>query len=416
MVPQSKRMRKWREARRETPKFDLVLLVGGLRISLGDDSTTPGPRAHVLGFLSGAAACGLTTRLFVASETPLLRRFARIREGAGGSRSRPAQLAGDVVRLLAALTAGMSMRHKLRGVDAAVVYERIAVMQHLSVFFPKNPRATRVVESNGIMSRETSQDRQALALVRLAEAIERRAYRSADLVVCVSDALAREVAAFSGVQRDRIVVIRNAIPDEVMRLRRSRDDGRLIIGFAGAVVAWQQLDVLIRAVATVNHTRASPLYPIEVEIIGDGPCRTEIEALTRELGLQHHVRLFGSMSREATYAQMVNWDAGFAGHKPSSSKAMYHSPLKVYEYAGCGVPVIATESEDLRGLVYHGYEARLFSTELELGGVLAQFAVDTPRWREDPPWRAKLSITDSWAARVAQLQQVLVERGTHARA
>lgn len=331
-------------------------LVGGFRISIGESSNTPGPRSHIEGFNSALSTLGYPTNLYLASNFPGMSRFSRIREGSYKGSGSLKVWAADLVRLGASLWSGANVFVNTKSRRApGIIYERIAVFQSLTSFHAKKRRAFRVVEANGILSRETAKDRQALKMERYARWLERRTIRRADLIVAVSSNLRDELVEFSGVAPDRILVVPNGINTEICDIpRRESEYGRRTVGFVGAVVEWQHLDRLISAIAAINASAASYDQEVDLEIIGDGPELSALRSYTSSLNLDHRVRFLGRMSHSDALMRMTSWDVGYAGHEKSSSSSMYHSPLKVYEYAALGISILCTQSADAEMLEASG--------------------------------------------------------------
>lgn len=283
-------------------------------------------------------------------------------------------------------------------------------MQSLSSFHPGKRRSFRIVESNGIMSRETSRDRKALVLERLASALERHAYKRADMVVAVSSALADEVARFAGVDRRKVIVIPNAVPLGLPAAleKADTDDATAgaVLGFAGSVVEWQQLDVLLEA-----HSECGLDAP-RIEIIGDGPELPKLKKLVSEAGSSAKVKFLGRLPQSEVYAVMSRWTIGFAGHKSTSSDHMYHSPLKLYEYAGMGLGVICTQSEDAIALRSSGMPVWSFTSKQELSDLLASMHSKAETIREYRQGDIENVQRDhSWMSRVDRVLSLARQRG-----
>lgn len=388
---------------REDGPRQLDYLVGGLRVSLAPDSLTPGPRSHITGIVQALNAHGVSTRLFVVSEQPFLRRFAWLREGTGaGGLGR--RLAGDAVRLLACAWSAILMLAWSRGSRADIVYERAAVLQYLGLFHRRRRHGVYVVESNGIFTRETAADRQALGSTRLAAWIERRVYRGADLVVAVSSHLRDEVCSFAGIDADRVLVLPNAIPDAAFAVDRRVAPGHApLVGFAGSLVPWQRLDLLIRAAASVEHD-------VRVEILGDGPELPRLQTMAEELGAADRVTFLGPRAHEETLACMAGWTAGYASHVATSSDSMYHSPLKLYEYAGLGLALIATRTRDAEELSRDGVRVHFVDgqSEASVRKALTEL-VTSPLPDEASVQRVRetLRLRHSWTSRVRTLMDHL---------
>lgn len=106
---------------------------------------------------------------------------------------------------------------------------------------------------------------------------------------------------------------------------------------------------------------------------------------------------------------MAGWTAGYAGHTASSSAAMYHSPLKVYEYAALGLDVLGTRSDDLDALAAAGVPVHVLDGDLaSVVRAVRQHAEARPRSDEEvAAVRARLAARHTWDARAAALLAAL---------
>lgn len=333
-----------------TDKAVVDYLVGGFRISIGASSNTPGPRSHIEGFTTALKSLGHSTRINLASDFPGMSRFAGIREGSYKGSSSAKVWIADLVRFGASLWSGVNIyKESLINEKPDVIYERLAVFQSLTSFHVHKNRAFRVIEANGILSRETAKDRQALKVEWYARWLEKRVLRRADLVVAVSGNLRGELIDFANLRGEKILVVPNGIDPEICRIPRA-ESTRRTVGFVGAVVGWQHLDRLIKAIFEINKNAPSPDKMVDLEIIGEGPELLSLKQLAKSLDMSNYVKFHGRLSHEEAISSMTGWDVGFAGHEKSSSASMYHSPLKVYEYAALGVSILCTESADAMAL------------------------------------------------------------------
>lgn len=381
------------------PTPSIHYLVGGFRISLSDDSNTPGPRTHIVNFVRGLTQLGRRTELLIASSFPLMGRFTRIKQsdyaGAGGSKVWVA----DAVRGAAALWCGANVFARTVGKPAPeLIYERVAVLQSLSSFHARKRSAVRVVEANGILSRETAQDRKVLKSERIARYLERRVLRRADLVVAVSERLRDELVAFAGIGADKVLVVPNGVDERLTSYPRTASEG-CVIGFVGSVVQWQYLDQLILSVARVASSVSGP---VRLEIIGDGAELQNLQELVRERDLTELVTFHGRMAQADAFEVMTTWDVGIAGHQKSSSESMYHSPLKLYEYAALGLSIICTDSADAQSLARSGVDLKMFTDTSEFEETLGRLVADGRRTSEEiERSRAAVVRDHAWSARAA---------------
>ncbi|MCR2815871.1 glycosyltransferase [Microbacterium jiangjiandongii] len=394
----------------------LDYLVGGLRISVGAQSGTPGPRTHIVGFINGLGACGVKSRTMLASDFPGLERFARIRAAVYGDTPRWKVFAGDLVRLGALFWSGVNVlaRSWSRRAEVDVIYERVAVFQSLSSFHPSKRRAIRVVEANAVMTRETAHDRKAIVLERLAASVERHAFRAADLIVAVSPAVARDVIDFAGVKEERVLVLANGTSVELTEVALD-SGGPIRVGFVGSVGYWQRIDRLIQAIADMTDSE------VVLEIIGDGAARADLEAQVDRLQLRDRVTFTGRLAHAEAVDRMRSWSVGYAGHEKTWAEEMYHSPLKLYEYAALGLQLLCSDSPDALALAESGVAVCAFDPSLDddlaraLAGAVEAASLDTTVAREAR--RAAVREGHSWEARartfLARAEEVSGQRQRH---
>lgn len=385
------------EATSENRRVDY--LVGGFRISLDPSTDTPGPRTHIVNFLRGLDQNGVQSKLFLASSFPFMGRFAAIKQTDYADVSNARVWLADVVRVVAALWCGLNVFvRSAASPKPAMIYERLAVLQSLSSFHFWKGRAFRVVEANGILSRETAQDRNVLKSERLAAYLERRVLRRADLVVAVSARLKDELVTFASLDPDKIMVVPNGVPDQLLDYDRKPHTVR-VAGFVGSVVKWHGLDRIIEEVAEVSRKSDVALA---FEVIGDGAELASLRALVDEQGLADVVRLRGRMAQDDAFELMAGWDIGIASHQKSSSDSMYHSPLKLYEYAALGLSILCTDSNDARSLASAGADVRLFEDATQFAEQLQRMLVEHPRSAEEiEASRSAVLAAHSWRSRAA---------------
>lgn len=400
----------------EHPTIDY--LISGFRISIGPDSTTPGPRTHIRGLCDAWTRSGARVRPFLVSSVPGLQRFAGIRESSYTASSDARVRVADYARMAASVWAGAVLWvSRIARPTPTIIIERGGVLQSLTSFHPRKRDAVRVVEVNGIASRETALDRNVLKHVRLATALERRVFRRADLLIAVSANLRRELVDFAEVDADRILVVPNGVDERVAQLPRTSTD-HCVIGFVGALSAWQHLDRMLRAF----HGRLGALdeaagRPVRLEIIGDGVDLERLREVARTLGLESRLTFTGPRSHDAALRMMTSWDIGFAGHEKSSSSTMYHSPLKVYEYAALGLITVCTYSDDAESLRADGVPTFYFASENEMG---LAFIAAARQYRDQHPdavaaRRTQVRARHGWSSRAECILEFVRETTSRGR-
>jgi glycosyltransferase involved in cell wall biosynthesis len=180
---------------------------------------------------------------------------------------------------------------------------------------------------------------------------ERWSTRLGTVAVAVSPLTAERVAKIR--RRDPPSVVPNGIPLAAIRAAAatasSLDAGdRTPLVYAGRLLDDKRVDVLLRAVALMPRG-GSPV----LAVIGDGPDRARLEALTAELGLGDAVRFTGRLPEpEDVWRRLA---AARVAVQPSRREGFGLFPL---EAMACGLPVVHCSSPDsaLRFLARDGVE------------------------------------------------------------
>jgi len=165
-----------------------------------------------------------------------------------------------------------------------------------------------------------------------------RFYRWADGIVAVSEGVASDLAAVTGLPRSRIDVIPNpVITPRLKQMARAPvghpwfGEGEPPVVLAlGRLAPQKDFDTLIRAFAAVRERRVARLL-----ILGEGPEREALESTIARLDLGSDVELPGWVAnpypfliRSAAFVLSSRWEG---------------LPGALIEALFCGIPVIATD-------------------------------------------------------------------------
>lgn len=376
----------------------VLYLSGAPRVSTHPDSAEPGPRSHVLGTISGFESLGWRVRHCILGDHLPVRRG---RTDGGRRKAAGMLLAMDLLRI--GLDASGRMLAPLLAKDARLVYERLGLLQSLGQSCASRLNLPWVLETQGLMWRDAS-ERHAVRLIDLARRRERAAYRNCAWIVAVSQAVKDDVVDFAGVPPDKVLVVPNGVHlgrfPPVGEIARPPPGDRLRIGFVGTLLPWQNLSSLLHA------ARASldAGIPIELVIAGDGAEARPLRTLADELRLGPHMRFAGRIGYSEVPGFLHDIDLGFAGHRRTSGRTMYHSPLKLYEYAAAGRPFLASAFPDAREICPREASWLLFDPESP--GELARSIAKAWERRQLLPGlglelRARAEAEFSWQGRVA---------------
>lgn len=178
---------------------------------------------------------------------------------------------------------------------------------------------------------------------RLLRLQEKASIALANEVLTVNEPLAERLRGF-GTNPNRLTVILNSpdlkLFDAAAHPRREfMADGKLRIVYAGALTPTYELDVVLRAVASLVRTR--PELPLEATFYGRGDAQAPLEALTAELGIADRVAFPGRIPIEDVPAAVAAADIGVAPTRLDPFTGMSLS-TKVLEYAAMEKPVVAS--------------------------------------------------------------------------
>ncbi len=185
-------------------------------------------------------------------------------------------------------------------------------------------------------------------------------WRGADVVLPVTGVLGSHVRA-RGVPAERIVVVPNGIneahfaqaPTPAQAKAALGWSDALILGFTGFVRDWHGVD-------RVLHWLAGPDAPPQARllVVGDGPARADLEALSRKLDIQSRVRFTGLVPRHDVPAHVAAFDIAL-----QPAVVAYASPLKLFEYLALGKAVVGPRQPNLEEVLTDGDNALLFDPQ-----------------------------------------------------
>lgn len=168
----------------------------------------------------------------------------------------------------------------------------------------------------------------------------RQKLESANFVVCISDFCRSQVQRIApGIQEDRLEVIRLGVDCNALRpcanpaINSAPDQpNSLRLVCTGRMVAAKGHRILLEALARL----AAEGLAFSCALIGDGPERPHLEALSRQLGLAGHVHFLGAMAHQPTLAEVARADVFVLA---SFAEGL---PVALMEAMALGVPCVST--------------------------------------------------------------------------
>jgi glycosyltransferase involved in cell wall biosynthesis len=163
----------------------------------------------------------------------------------------------------------------------------------------------------------------------------------ADRIITVHEPL-RALSIARGVSPEKIAVVMNSADGDLFDATRHprrpfMEDGELRLIHHSNLQRIYGLDVLIEAV-----TRIGGELPIRVDVYGDGPYRSHLEATVARTGTADRVHLNGPVPIEELPALIAAADIGVIPSLPEPYM-QYSLSTKLLEYAAMGIPIVASD-------------------------------------------------------------------------
>jgi glycosyltransferase involved in cell wall biosynthesis len=358
-------------ARSERRRLLVALFVDNLHgggaermtLQLAEGLVRAGQRVDLLvgeaeGAYAGEVPSGL--RLIVLGRAPLRGRLAALRADPGGWRPvlRAVVLPRRISRTVGCIPAlaGYLRREEPDALIARLSYANLVALWARSLAGSR----TRVVvtEANTLSRRTAGRKRPGRAWLRLLPELIRRSYVHAEAIVALADGGADDLAAVTGLARDRIETISNPVVSPRLEQQASEAVDHpwfapqappVILG-VGRLVPQKDFATLVRAFARVRAER-----PARLVILGEGEGREPLLALARELGVEKEMDLpgfqanpFAFMARCAVFVLSSAWEGmgnvlveALAAGCPVVSTDCPHGPREVLDDRALGplVPV-----------------------------------------------------------------------------
>lgn len=162
--------------------------------------------------------------------------------------------------------------------------------------------------------------------------------RGADRLYVISDELGRYAVENWGVDPRKMALLPNCVDPKHFVPADSAVVEPKTIGYAGSLLDYEGLDVLIRALALLRDNGVL----LNLRVVGEGEVRGALEALTRELGLTTQVHFFGRLAPELARDVILRSALVCLPRKPFEVCQIV-TPIKLVEALAMGKPVIVPD-------------------------------------------------------------------------
>ena len=232
-------------------------------------------------------------------------------------------------------------------------------------------------------------------------ATESRCMHAANFVVTLSGPMRDEIVERHGIPADKVIGIPNAVDIDRFAPQTRDAELRRTLGFLDATVLGyvsnlshprEGQEALIAALPKIRAAGVNA----KVLLVGDGARRTQLEALTKKLGMTEHVVFSGSIPFEQVAAYYAQIDL-FVVPRTNERAGRLVSPMKPFEAMAMGIPLLVSNLPALVEIVADDAEPRGFFYAAEDAADLARVAIEALRNPDE--LRRRADAAAAWVQR-----------------
>jgi glycosyltransferase involved in cell wall biosynthesis len=174
-------------------------------------------------------------------------------------------------------------------------------------------------------------------------------FRKADALIAISESL-RDHLMRAGLEGKTIHVIRDGVKKAWLGVRRADFGG--FICYTGSLYEWKGIDTLILAMKDLPDER--------LVVVGGGGRLEAMKGLAVREGVAGRIEFVGPVSHSTVPAILSRAKVAVLPNI-SEGPSAFSSPLKLFEYMACGLPIVASDLPSFREILDDGRNALLFS-------------------------------------------------------
>jgi glycosyltransferase involved in cell wall biosynthesis len=270
-------------------------------------------------------------------------------------------LPGELRRILHNQDLVSRLKRRFENDPPDFIYERASIYATAGISLAQALKRPILVELNAPLAIEQSAYR-ATGLGELAAQAELWLLSRADAVLTVSTAL-KEYVVSLGIEPRQVYPMPNCVDSSRFKPKPRNSEVRgqwglgdePVLGFVGGLRPWHGVEVLPTLLDRLRQRHSN----LHLVIVGNGPLQSKLECGLRERGLMQRVIFTGSVSHEKVAEMIPQFDVALAPY-PQLEHAFYFSPLKIFEYMACGVPLVAAELGQIGEVVRNGETGFLY--------------------------------------------------------
>lgn len=242
----------------------------------------------------------------------------------------------------------------------------------------------------------------------LGEIVERVTLRlRPDHVIAISETVRRKLIR-AGIPADRVSVVHCGYDDAlVRRIAAERRAKTVTLISVGRLVPYKGVDVILQALARL----VSSGFDLTLEVIGQGPERTRLEQLSRDLRVQDRVRFTGHLRSHADVLRAIASAEIFV-----SASRIEGFGLALVEAMALGVPYVASDIDAFREVTDSGRGGYLVPPRdaETMATALAVLLTQRESYRAKSAVAAERAARYTWAASAAATDRIVASVGSQA--
>ncbi|WP_256841715.1 glycosyltransferase family 4 protein [Ornithinimicrobium cryptoxanthini] len=230
---------------------------------------------------------------------------------------------------------------------------------------------------------------------------------AASVIACVSRPVADWVLRHCPDAGERVRVTPNGVNTaRIVPTAPSAGSSPTVL-FVGTLKPWHGVEVLLDAAAVAQEDW-------QIRIVGDGPQGVALAEQAERLGLTVDFR--GAVAPSEIPAALAGATIAVAPYPAFVDGDDYFSPLKIYEYAAAGLPVVASRVGQVPTIVGHDVTGLLVepSDPQALAAAIDALVADPQRARDyGAAGRAVVEAAHSWDAVLGQILDGVCDDARH---
>jgi glycosyltransferase involved in cell wall biosynthesis len=191
---------------------------------------------------------------------------------------------------------------------------------------------------------------------------EKKALLEANTIVAITGGIKDDLVKFFEIEKDLIAVFSDGVNTEnfakVKVDKKMRSAVHIV--YTGTFKDWKGVDVLVKSVKYIGSEG------VKIKLIGGiGEDRDRIEKLVKEEGLEDKISVKGFLSQDDMIRELKSSDIAVIPNLKTDIGERYTSPLKLFEYLACGLPIVCSDLPSMREVLVEGKNALFFEPENE---------------------------------------------------